>query len=150
MEVYLQHRPNLACVFALIDSGLPPQKNDLEFVEWLTRHKIPYVLVFTKTDQGTPEEVEANIAAFTTRIAPWFTELPEVLRCSSATGQGRSELLEVINATLKAGPAEPAPAPPTAPLPAEVEPPFSMQVRAGSARDKSLRTKKRPKISRPW
>src|SRR2546430_2155115 len=56
---YLQHRPNLCCVFALLDSGLPPQKLDLEFVQWLTRHTIPYVLVFTKTDQGTREVVHA-------------------------------------------------------------------------------------------
>src|SRR5947209_9739621 len=33
---YLKHRPNLCCVFALIDSGLAPQKIDLEFVQWLT------------------------------------------------------------------------------------------------------------------
>src|SRR3954463_3411136 len=53
---YLRHRPNLCCVFALLDSGLAPQKIDLEFVQWLTDHTVPYVLVFTKTDQGTPEE----------------------------------------------------------------------------------------------
>src|SRR5689334_9208173 len=60
---YLEHRRNLSCVFALIDSGLSPQKLDLEFVEWLTTQSIPYVLVFTKTDRGTPEEVQANITA---------------------------------------------------------------------------------------
>src|SRR4029079_12005402 len=69
VSVYLEHRPNLSCVFALIDSGLPPQRIDLEFIEWLTSHKIPYVLVFTKIDQGKPEEVQANITSFTTRIA---------------------------------------------------------------------------------
>src|SRR3954447_20993219 len=123
---YLQHRPNLSCVFALLDSGLPPQKIDLEFVEWLTSHTIPYVLVFTKTDRGTPEEVQANITAFTASIAGWFTELPQVFQCSSETGQGRNELLGVISATLKAGPAKPEPAPPAAPLPPEVEPPFRL------------------------
>ena len=30
---YLKHRPNLCCVFALLDSGLAPQKIDLEFVD---------------------------------------------------------------------------------------------------------------------
>ena len=147
---YLEHRPNLCCVFALIDSGLAPQKIDLEFVEWLTRHAVPYVLVFTKTDRGTPEEVLANIAAFTACIAGWFAELPNVFQCSSETGHGRSQLLGVISATLDAGPAEPEPAPPTAPLPAETEPPFSLQVRSGSSREKSLPTKKRFKGARPW
>ena len=146
---YLKHRPNLCCVFALLDSGLAPQKIDLEFVEWLTRHTVPNVLVFTKTDQGTPEEVLANMAAFTARIAGWFVELPEVYQCSSATGQGRSQLLGVISTALDAGPAEPEPAARSAPLPSEDERPFSLQVRSGSPREKS-RTKQRFKGAPPW
>jgi len=37
------------------------------------------VIVFTKTDRGTPESVEANIAAFTAEIAPWFEKPPEIV-----------------------------------------------------------------------
>ena len=44
---YLEHRTDLFLVFALIDSGLAPQKIDLEFVEWLVHHAVPFVLVFT-------------------------------------------------------------------------------------------------------
>jgi GTP-binding protein len=147
---YLKHRPNLCCVFALLDSGLSPQEIDLSFVEWLARHAVPFVLVFTKTDQGTPEAVQANIAAFTARIAGWFEKLPAVFTCSSTTGQGRSDLLGVISATLDAGPAESEVMPPSAPLPPEVEPPFSMQVRAGSSQEKSPHEKRRRKSARPW
>ncbi len=147
---YLTHRPNLCCVFALLDSGLAPQKIDLEFVEWLVRHSVPFVLVFTKTDRGTPEAVAANIAAFTARIAGWFEQLPEIFTCSSTTGQGRSELLGVISEALAAGPAETEPTPPTAPLPPEVEPPFSLRVRAGNVQEKGARGKKRLKAARPW
>jgi len=50
---YLENRTNLCLVFALIESGLAPQKIDLEFVEWLVRHAVPFVLVFTKTDKVT-------------------------------------------------------------------------------------------------
>ena len=48
---YLENRPNLCLVFALIESGLAPQEIDLEFVEWLVRHAVPFVFVFTKTDK---------------------------------------------------------------------------------------------------
>jgi GTP-binding protein len=149
---YLKHRPNLCCVFALLDSGLAPQEIDLEFVEWLARNSLPFVLVFTKTDRGTPEEISANIAAFTERIAGWFEKLPEIFRCSSATGQGRGELLGVIGATLDAIPAKSEPTPPTAaPLPPEeIEPPFSMKVRAGILREENPREKKKLKGARPW
>ena len=150
---YLKHRPNLCCVFALLDSGLAPQEIDLEFVEWLARNSVPFVLVFTKTDRGTPEATEANIAAFTARIAGWFEQLPEIYRCSATTAQGRSELLGVIAATLGAIPAEPELTASSSPvsLPAEeVEPPFSIQVRAGTLRDEKPRAKKKLKGARPW
>jgi GTP-binding protein len=149
---YLKHRPNLCCAFALLDSGLVPQEIDLEFVEWLTRNSVPFVLVFTKTDRGTPEEVAANIAAFTACIAGWFEKLPEIYRCSATTAQGRSELLGVVGATLDAIPKEAEPILlADAPLPPEeVEPPFSMKVLAGNMLEKNPRKKKKIKGARPW
>jgi len=149
---YIRHRPNLCCVFLLIDSGLEPQTMDLEFVQWLASHARPFVLVFTKTDRGTPEAAEANIAAFTARIAGWFEQLPEIFRCSATTAQGRGELLGVIGATLGAilKEAEPTSAS-VAPLPPEeVEPSFSMKVRAGILREENPRAKKNLKVARPW
>src|SRR5689334_10001090 len=79
---YLSHRPNLYCVFALVDSALPPQDIDLEFVEWLVDHSVPFVLVFTKTDTVPQETVQANIASFSERIAEWTEALPEIYTCS--------------------------------------------------------------------
>ena len=148
---YLKRRKNLCLVFALVDSGLEPQEMDVDFVEWLARNSVPFVLVFTKTDRGTPETVAANIAAFTARIAGWFEKLPEMFRCSSTTGHGRDELLGVISATLDAIPAESEPVPETVALPPEVEPPFRMQVRAGNnVREENPRAKKKLKGARPW
>jgi hypothetical protein len=67
---------------------------------------------------------------------------------TSTTGNGRGELLGVIGATLSAIPAQSEPSPPVAPLPPEVEPLFSMQVRAGNTREKDPR--KKLKGARPW
>jgi GTP-binding protein len=99
---YLENRPNLSLVFALIDSRLAPQAIDLEFVEWLVRHAVPFVFVFTKTDKVTPATVQANIAAFTARISAWFEKLPAVFTCSVQTRQGRPELLAVIDEAMTA------------------------------------------------
>ena len=97
---YLEERPNLCCVFALIDSSLPPQSIDLEFVEWLVDSDVPFVLVFTKTDTVKPGAVQANIAAFTARIAEWCENLPEIYTCSAKERNGRQELLGVIEAAI--------------------------------------------------
>ena len=93
---YLQQRPNLYCVFALIDSGLPPQPIDVEFVEWLASNGIPFVLVFTKTDKVAAARVQANIAAFKERIADRCGLAPVILTCSATDRLGRAKLLSVI------------------------------------------------------
>jgi GTP-binding protein len=93
---YLQNRPNLLCVFALIDSGLPPQELDVEFVAWLVDHAIPFVLVFTKSDKVTAVQVQSNIAAFKEQISETCETLPEILTCSVMTRFGRGALLNVI------------------------------------------------------
>ena len=99
---YLQHRTNLYCVFALIDSVLPPQKLDLEFVEWLIGNSVPFVLVFTKTDMVTPTKLRTNIAAFKERIAGWCETLPEIYTCSATARLGRGALLGVIKEAIAA------------------------------------------------
>ena len=93
---YLANRPNLCLVFVLIESGLTPQEIDLEFVEWLVRRAVPFVLVFTKTDKVSATTVQTNIAAFTDRISAWFEKPPAVFTCSATARQGRQELLGVI------------------------------------------------------
>ena len=97
---YLRSRPNLRLVFALVDSSLPPQTMDLEFVEWLADNSIPFVLVFTKTDKAKPPEVKANIAAFSDRISEWCETLPEIFTCSAVAKHGRRELLAVIDTAM--------------------------------------------------
>ncbi len=99
---YLVNRTNLVCVFALVDSTLPPQKIDLEFLEWLVDNEVPFVLVFTKTDKVSATKVQTNIAALKERLSQWCEKLPEIITCSSVERRGRKELLEVIEQALKA------------------------------------------------
>jgi GTP-binding protein len=99
---YLANRENLLCVFVLIDSNLPPQRIDLEFLEWLGSTGTPFVLVFTKADKLSATRAQANIELFKKEIAAWWPdELPGIIVTSSKTGDGRGEILEVIAETLK-------------------------------------------------
>jgi GTP-binding protein len=141
---YLQHRTNLCRVFALLDSTLPPQEIDLAFVEWLTRHAVPFVLVFTKTDKASPTKVRANIEAFTVRISGWFEELPAMFTCSAKTKQGREELLGVIAEAMAAIRAESKRVPQADVVPPEVSSATQPRV---SARATGGR---RANPARPW
>src|SRR4051812_33392483 len=137
---YLEHRTNLCSVFALIESGLPPQEIDLEFVEWLTRKAVPFVLVFTKTDKVLPEVAQANIAAFMERISVWFEKPPTTFTCSAETGQGRKELLGVIDEAMTVINAAPRPVT----IAREDLPARSANERARENR------RRRPDLNRPW
>lgn len=133
---YLEHRVNLCLVFALIDSGLEPQVIDLEFVEWLVRHAVPFVLVFTKADKVAATTMRTNVAAFTERISAWFEKPPTAFTCSATTGQGRSELLGVIQEQMSAIDARSSQA-------SDIETP-SLEARRPENR------KRRPDLNRPW
>jgi GTP-binding protein len=137
---YLENRPNLCLVFALIESGLAPQEIDVEFVEWLVRHAVPFVFVFTKTDKVSAVTAQTNIAAFTNRISAWFEKPPSVFTCSAATRQGRQELLGVIDRQMKAINT----AANRAQVTPEISPNLSMKARVRENR------KWRPDLNRPW
>lgn len=102
VEDFLANRPSLKGVFVLIDSKLPPQKIDVEFVQWLSSTGAPIVLVFTKIDRITPTKLQTNIDAFLKELAAWFEEPPAVFTCSSINRAGRQQLLGAIEAVLAA------------------------------------------------
>ena len=141
---YLKHRTNLCSVFALIESALQPQDIDLEFVEWLTRHAVPYVIVFTKADKVTPAKAQANMAAFLERISGWFEVPPRTFTCSATTGNGRAELLGVIDELLKAIAAEAAAGAKTPDWP-KADAPYR-----NAAQLARQNRKRRPDLNRPW
>jgi GTP-binding protein len=97
---YLEQRKNIRCVFVLIDSRLPPQPIDLQFVNWLEECGVPYVLAFTKTDKQSDTRTRANIDLFTQGFGAEGRELPPVFTSSGKTKSGRAELLRFIEDTL--------------------------------------------------
>jgi len=96
VAAYLEQRENLRCVLVLIDSRLEPQEIDLDFVRWMARCEVPVVYVFTKVDKLSATQVGKNIALFTRQLEGLAVKPPEVIRCSSKTRAGRSELLARI------------------------------------------------------
>lgn len=96
IRFYLQNRPNLACVFVLIDSRLEPQKIDLDFIMMLGELQVPFVLVFTKTDKQSSAKTEKNTALFLNKMKETWEELPPVFHTSAEKRIGREEILKFI------------------------------------------------------
>jgi GTP-binding protein len=97
---YLTQRPTVAQVLVLIDSRLPPQAIDLEFLEWLGKEGVPYALVFTKSDKQSASATASSVARFLRHVTPAGTVPPRHFITSSKTQQGRSELLTFIEQVL--------------------------------------------------
>ncbi|THH41581.1 ribosome biogenesis GTP-binding protein YihA/YsxC [Neolewinella litorea] len=99
MENYFLKRQSLVSAFVLIDSNVPPQDIDLEFVNWLGEHGIPFVLAFTKTDRRKARDGE-HVTAFQERLAEYWEELPPVFLTSANKEIGREEILEYMETAL--------------------------------------------------
>ena len=97
IEGYLQKRQALQCAFILVDANVPPQQNDIEFINWLGEARIPFVIVYTKTDRLKPQELESNISAIQQALLQYWQELPQQFITSSVKGEGRDEILQFIN-----------------------------------------------------
>jgi GTP-binding protein len=96
IKTYLESRPNLVYVFVLIDSRLDPQKNDMEFINWLGKQGIPICLVFTKIDKQTANKSQMAIAKFNRELKLTWEALPQEFASSAETKQGREEILDFI------------------------------------------------------
>lgn len=100
VAAYLQRRETLRHTYVLIDSRLPAQGIDREFLEWLPSTGRPYSLIFTKTDKQSASLTQANIARFRTTVLPDLGTEPAVFITSAKTKAGRMELLTHIAAQL--------------------------------------------------
>jgi len=98
---YILERENLYCVMVLLDMRLEPQKNDLDFMNWLGENGIPFVMVFTKADKLGKVAVEKNLEIYREEMLKGWEELPNIFVTSAEKGTGRDELLSFIENTIR-------------------------------------------------
>lgn len=94
---YLTLRPNLINTFVLIDCRIPPQKIDLEFMEWMGENQIPFSMVFTKIDKISSTALQKGLLAYKKEMLKTWESMPQIFT-SSATGKiGSMELMNYIS-----------------------------------------------------
>ena len=96
IKKYILKRENLMCMMVLLDSRLPPQNIDLEFMNWLGDKEIPFVMVFTKTDKLSKKQFAENIEHYKEDMGKHWDELPLCFYTSAEKKEGRKELLDFI------------------------------------------------------
>jgi len=93
---YLENRLNLMCLFVLIDSRHFPQKIDQEFMQWLAKNLIPFVIIFTKSDKLGKVKLSKNIDLYKNYMLDEWESLPQTFITSSEKKTGLDKVLNFI------------------------------------------------------
>jgi GTP-binding protein len=85
----------------LIDCRHEPQKNDLEFITWLGKNGVPFVLCFTKTDKLSSSELQKSLKTYKNELLKQWESLPRIFLSSTTAQRGKEEILGFIDDTNK-------------------------------------------------
>lgn len=96
IEDYILGRKNMTNLFVLIDARLEPQQIDIEFMEWLGEHQIPFSIIFTKADKLKKGELDRNIKHYCNEMLKTWEGLPPFFISSAISKLGRDEILQYI------------------------------------------------------
>jgi GTP-binding protein len=95
VTTYLANRSQLMLSIHIVDSRHEPTKQDLQLHEWLEHSNKPRLIVATKSDKLSNNELRKNLE----HIAH-VLEDDSVVAYSAKTGRGRDELWRAINAAV--------------------------------------------------
>ena len=99
IEGYVLGRPQLACLFVLIDVRHEPQKIDVEFVDFCGENGVPIAIVFTKADKVSQKVTDHNMSLFRKDLLERWEELPPMFLTSSEKKKGKDSILDFIDRT---------------------------------------------------
>jgi GTP-binding protein len=98
IEPYLENRPSLVLSIVLIDSNIPPQHSDEQLIEWLRAKNRSFVVVGTKSDRVSNNQLQNSIRKLTEHF-----QIERILPYSTKTGTGKNELWREIGGVAKLG-----------------------------------------------
>ena len=93
---YLSDHSDLILSIQLVDSRHPPSVLDAQLNEWLTFNEKPHIVVATKADKSSRNQLSKQVRDIKTSFPS-----SKVIPYSSLMGQGRDELWAEIGAALK-------------------------------------------------
>ena len=83
----------IKCIFQLVDSRIPPTKDDEMMLDYMRQLGIPFVIVATKTDKLNKTERKKNLDAL---AAHPLAQGARIIPFSSLSCEGKDELLKII------------------------------------------------------
>lgn len=94
---YFALREQLVSAFVLVDIRHEPQTIDLEFMQWLGEHAIPFSIVFTKADKLKPKAIDNHVEAYKAILLEDWEDMPNYFVTSSSNETGKDAVLDYID-----------------------------------------------------
>ncbi len=100
-ESYFKNRKQLFSALLLIDIRLEPQKIDLEFMEYINKLFVPFILIFTKCDKLKKSEINQKIKVYSKEIERNWETSPQIIVSSAKSKIGLEDILKFIDQSKK-------------------------------------------------
>lgn len=94
IEAYLMSRENLKRVIQLVDLRHPPTQLDIQMYEWLRYYQMDGVVVATKADKISKNQVQKNISII--RKTLQLNKEDIIIPASAVKATGRERILEIL------------------------------------------------------
>ena len=101
IRYYISHRQQLLTLFVLVDVTISPQKIDLDFINWLGEMRIPFSVIFTKSDREKANTIKKNVKNFNEKLLENWESLPNYFITSSEKNRGKEEVLTYITSLIQ-------------------------------------------------
>ncbi len=93
LDAFFQDKENIAHVFMLADSRHDPTEDDVQMMEYLHYHTLPFTVTLTKADKLSRMKIKEHIKAI---AADLYLGEENLIATSAETGYGKFEVLSKI------------------------------------------------------
>jgi GTP-binding protein len=93
IDPYLKSRESLVLCLSLVDISIPPQQLDVQLLAWLRHHKRPCLVIATKADRISNNQLRKSLASLSRELA---VEAKDIIPFSAKSRVGHTALWRAI------------------------------------------------------
>lgn len=98
LDAFFKNREQIAHVFMLADSRHDPTADDMQMLQFLHYHTLPFTVVLTKADKLSKMKLKEHIRAI---AADLYLGVENLLATSAETGYGKADVLQKIKEVIE-------------------------------------------------
>lgn len=106
LNSFFADKEKISHVFMLVDSRHDPTEDDVQMIEFLHFHTIPFTILLTKADKLSKMKLKEHIKAI---AADLYLAPANLIATSSETGYGKTEVLTKIHSVIELAKTLPSP-----------------------------------------